>query len=81
MPTSSKVASAGTSQINRDAIGLYNMADRPDFADTERGFIAPCPEKVQLDGDQAAPSAYAAVLDDFDLNFPSSRRSAMRGTH
>ena len=41
-----KDATAATVQANRDAVALYAMDDRQDFADADRGFIAPFPGPV-----------------------------------
>jgi len=41
-----KDATAATAAANRDAMALYAMDDRRDFADADRGFIAGFPGKV-----------------------------------
>jgi alkyl sulfatase BDS1-like metallo-beta-lactamase superfamily hydrolase len=41
-----KDATSATAQVNRDAAGLYDLADRQDFADADRGLIAPWPGPV-----------------------------------
>lgn len=45
-----KPASDATAQANRDAAAFYNFADLGDFADADRGLIAPLPGPVR-DGD------------------------------
>lgn len=41
-----KGATPATAAANREAVARYAMDDRQDFADTDRGFIAPFPDKV-----------------------------------
>jgi alkyl sulfatase BDS1-like metallo-beta-lactamase superfamily hydrolase len=41
-----KDPSSATAQVNREAVARYDMADRQDFADADRGFIAPFPGPV-----------------------------------
>ena len=41
-----KPATPATSTANREAVARYDMADRQDFADADRGFIAPFPDKL-----------------------------------
>ena len=41
-----KDATPATAAANREALSRYDMADRQDFADSERGFIAPFPDKL-----------------------------------
>jgi alkyl sulfatase BDS1-like metallo-beta-lactamase superfamily hydrolase len=38
-----------TVSANREAVALYDMADRQDFADADRGFIAGFPGPVVRD--------------------------------
>jgi alkyl sulfatase BDS1-like metallo-beta-lactamase superfamily hydrolase len=37
MPYAPKDATPATAQVNRDAAGLYELADRQDFGDAARG--------------------------------------------
>ncbi|MFI9207852.1 MBL fold metallo-hydrolase [Streptomyces sp. NPDC053253] len=46
MADSSKPASATTAAANREALSRYAMEDRQDFADRDRGFLAPLPDKL-----------------------------------
>ncbi|MFI6648742.1 alkyl/aryl-sulfatase [Streptomyces sp. NPDC050529] len=39
-------ASEFTAEVNREAVARYAMADRADFADVDRGFLAGFPEKL-----------------------------------
>jgi alkyl sulfatase BDS1-like metallo-beta-lactamase superfamily hydrolase len=39
-------AAPATVTANREAVGLYDMDDRQDFADADRGLIAPFPAPV-----------------------------------
>jgi alkyl sulfatase BDS1-like metallo-beta-lactamase superfamily hydrolase len=39
-----KAATQVTAQQNRDAVALYDMQDRHDFADADRGFLAAIPD-------------------------------------
>ncbi|MFC8449281.1 alkyl/aryl-sulfatase [Kitasatospora sp. NPDC057223] len=41
-----KPATPATSTANREAVARYDMDDRQDFTDAERGFIAPFPDKL-----------------------------------
>ncbi|MET9677576.1 alkyl sulfatase dimerization domain-containing protein [Streptomyces sp. NPDC006482] len=41
-----KGATPATAAANREAVARYAMDDRQDFADADRGFIAPFPDKV-----------------------------------
>ncbi|MFE5912693.1 alkyl/aryl-sulfatase [Streptomyces wedmorensis] len=41
-----KAATPATAAANREAVARYAMDDRQDFADADRGFIAPFPDKV-----------------------------------
>ena len=43
MPYSPKDATPATASANREVVALYDMADRQDFADADRGFIAGFP--------------------------------------
>lgn len=43
--TESKPATAATAAVNRQAQADYNLADRADFGDADRGFIAPIPDR------------------------------------
>ncbi|WUW23110.1 MBL fold metallo-hydrolase [Streptomyces sp. NBC_01463] len=42
-----KPATPATAAINREAVSRYAMEDRRDFADNDRGFLAPFPGTVQ----------------------------------
>lgn len=46
MSAHSKNATTTTAAVNRDAVRRYDMDDRQDFADADRGFIAPFPGPV-----------------------------------
>ncbi|HEY7054065.1 MAG TPA: MBL fold metallo-hydrolase, partial [Mycobacterium sp.] len=46
MPYTPKDATSVTAQINRDAVARYDMDDRQDFADADRGLIAELPGPV-----------------------------------
>ena len=46
MPYSPNDATSATAQFNRDAVARYDMDDRQDFADADRGLIAPLPGPV-----------------------------------
>ncbi len=46
VPYSPNDATSATAQFNRDAIARYDMDDRQDFADADRGLIAPLPGPV-----------------------------------
>ncbi|MFI9743019.1 hypothetical protein [Streptomyces sp. NPDC052494] len=50
MADSSKPASAATAAANREALSRYAMEDRQDFADRDRGFLAPLPDKLYAGG-------------------------------
>ncbi|WP_328867160.1 alkyl/aryl-sulfatase [Streptomyces sp. NBC_00304] len=41
-----KGATPATAAVNREAVARYDMDDRQDFADSDRGFIAPLPDKL-----------------------------------
>ncbi len=51
MPYEPKDAAPATAQANRDAAGFYDLADRQDFADADRGLIAPWPGPVTSSAD------------------------------
>ena len=40
---SPKGATQATARVNREAVGLYDLENRQDFLDADRGFIAPIP--------------------------------------
>jgi alkyl sulfatase BDS1-like metallo-beta-lactamase superfamily hydrolase len=42
-----KPATARTATVNREALARYAMDDRRDFADNDRGFLAPFPDTVR----------------------------------
>jgi alkyl sulfatase BDS1-like metallo-beta-lactamase superfamily hydrolase len=47
MASEPKDPTAATIAANREAISRYPMADRRDYVDAERGFVAPLPEPVR----------------------------------
>ena len=51
MPYAPKDATPATARVNRDAAGLYDLADRQDFGDAARGLIAPWPGQVVSSAD------------------------------
>jgi alkyl sulfatase BDS1-like metallo-beta-lactamase superfamily hydrolase len=51
MPYAPKDATSATVRVNRDAAGLYDLADRQDFPDAARGLIAPWPGPVVSSAD------------------------------
>jgi alkyl sulfatase BDS1-like metallo-beta-lactamase superfamily hydrolase len=51
MPYVPKDATPATAGVNRDAAGLYELADRQDFPDAARGLIAPWPGPVVSSAD------------------------------
>ncbi|MGW1991768.1 alkyl/aryl-sulfatase [Embleya sp. NPDC001921] len=46
MSPAPKPATRATAEANRAAVARYAMDDRQDFADAERGFIAPLPDRL-----------------------------------
>jgi alkyl sulfatase BDS1-like metallo-beta-lactamase superfamily hydrolase len=67
MLTHPKDASRFTAKANRDAASRYDLDNRQDFVDAERGFIAPVPDGKVLSTDGAAlydESDYAYLTDD-----------------
>ena len=46
MSSTPKDATETTARVNRDAVALYDLADRQDFADADRNLIAPLPGQV-----------------------------------
>jgi len=46
MPYTPKPATRATAEANRAAAARYAMDDRQDFADADRGFLAPLPDKL-----------------------------------
>lgn len=61
-----KEATPATAAANRDAVARYDMADRQDFADADRGFIAPFPGPVVGAGGHVIfdPSRLDFITDD-----------------
>ncbi|KXF52072.1 MBL fold metallo-hydrolase [Rhodococcus sp. SC4] len=59
-------ATAETARINRDAVELYDLADRRDFADARRGLIAELPGNVLAEDGSVAfdPHAFDWIGDD-----------------
>lgn len=51
MPVAPKRATPVTASVNREAVARYDMADRADFADADRGLIAGLPERKLLHAD------------------------------
>ena len=51
MPYTPKDATSATSRANREAVARYDMADRQDFADADRGLIAGFPDRKVLHAD------------------------------
>ncbi|WP_282203819.1 alkyl/aryl-sulfatase [Kitasatospora fiedleri] len=49
MPYTPKDATAATAAANRQAVAGYDMQDRQDFADADRGLIAPLPGPLRAD--------------------------------
>ena len=66
MPNAPKPATAATAAVNQEAVARYDMDDRQDFADAERGFIAALPGKVVgADGHVIFdPSEFDYIADD-----------------
>jgi alkyl sulfatase BDS1-like metallo-beta-lactamase superfamily hydrolase len=67
MPYEPKDATPATVAVNREAVGLYDMDDRQDFADADRGFIAGFPDGKVLGADGHVifdESRYAYIADD-----------------
>jgi len=56
-----KPATDATATVNREAVALYAMEDRRDFADADRGFIAPFPGPIR-----AADGRVIFDIGDFD---------------
>jgi alkyl sulfatase BDS1-like metallo-beta-lactamase superfamily hydrolase len=54
MPTHPTAASKITANVNRDAASRYDLDNRQDFADAERGLIAPATDGKVLSPDGAA---------------------------
>ncbi|MFE6887365.1 alkyl/aryl-sulfatase [Streptomyces sp. NPDC057694] len=46
MASAPKPATPATAAANREAVARYDMDDRQDFADNDRGFIAPFPDRT-----------------------------------
>ncbi|HEY7010356.1 MAG TPA: alkyl sulfatase dimerization domain-containing protein [Jatrophihabitantaceae bacterium] len=69
-----KEPTSETVQINRDAAALYDMANRQDFADADRGLIAPWPDKVlsSVDGHVIFDQAWFDFLADEDAPAPDT---------
>ena len=61
-----KDATPATVTANREAVARYAMDDRQDFADADRGLIAPLPGKVVADDGHTVfdPDAMAYLGDD-----------------
>ncbi|NHP16700.1 MBL fold metallo-hydrolase [Rhodococcus sp. IC4_135] len=61
-----KDATPATVTANREALSRYAMEDRQDFADADRGLIAPLPGKVVADDGHVVfdPEAMAYIGDD-----------------
>lgn len=50
MTSDTKPATSPTAQVNEQSRARYDLADRDDFSDADRGFIAPIPDRRTLDG-------------------------------
>ena len=61
MPDAPKDAAPATADVNRDAAARYDLANRQDFTDADRGFIAGFPG-------QRLRHADGSLM--FDPNFP-----------
>ncbi|MDR3031739.1 MAG: MBL fold metallo-hydrolase [Kitasatospora sp.] len=63
---SPKPATAATAAVNKEAVERYAMDDRRDFADADRGLIAPLPDKLRdRDGEVIFdPAAFDYIADD-----------------
>jgi alkyl sulfatase BDS1-like metallo-beta-lactamase superfamily hydrolase len=57
MPYTPKDATPATAAANREAVARYDLADRQDFADADRGLIAGFPDRrlPHADGHRPAP--------------------------
>ena len=69
MPTQPKAASSFTTRVNHAAASRYDLDNRQDFVDAQRGFIAPIRDGVVLSSDGAAlydESDYAFLSGDSD---------------
>ncbi|MEU6846204.1 alkyl sulfatase dimerization domain-containing protein [Streptomyces sp. NPDC046716] len=67
MTAAPKPATPATAAANREAVARYDMDDRQDFADNDRGFIAPFPDKIYAaDGKRVLfdPEWFAYIADD-----------------
>ena len=87
MTNHSKPATAATAEANERATIVYDMADRADFHDADRGFIAPIPDrrtvnddgKVVYDGDVKLEDDGPAMQAMAGLLRVSERRSRLLG--
>ncbi|MEV0246599.1 alkyl sulfatase dimerization domain-containing protein [Nocardia sp. NPDC050712] len=59
-----KPASSATARVNQEATQRYDMADRTDFTDAQRGLIAPLPGPVYADADTSK-----VVFDPADFDY------------
>lgn len=65
MTRTPKGATPATAAANREAVARYDMDDRQDFTDSDRGFIAPFPDKLYAaDGRVIFDTARFDYLDD-----------------
>jgi alkyl sulfatase BDS1-like metallo-beta-lactamase superfamily hydrolase len=66
MPHTPKDATPATAKVNQDAVARYDMHDRQDFADADRGFIAGFPGPVTGDDGHVIfdTSRYQYIADD-----------------
>ena len=72
MPYTPKDATPATVVANRDAVALYDMDDRQDFADADRGLIAPFP------GTGASATDGHVIFDSTLARLPRRRRAGAR---
>jgi alkyl sulfatase BDS1-like metallo-beta-lactamase superfamily hydrolase len=72
-------AAPATVAANRDAVALYGMANRQDFADAERGLIAPLPEQVRnADGQVFFDARRFDFIHQLERLTPSTRACGVR---
>jgi hypothetical protein len=85
MPYSAKDVTAATAAVNREAVARYDMDERQDFLDADRGFVASFPEPViGPDGHVIFDAADYESIADEGLRgpgrpVPSARRSGLAG--
>ena len=85
MPYSAKDVTEATAAVNREAVARYDMVERQDFLDADRGFVASFPEPViGPDGHVIFDAADYESIADEGLRgpgrpVPSARRSGLAG--